>query len=308
VFLTKGERVIGLDNFITGRRENVAAAEARENFELVEVDLNQQDKLVAVLEQVQQDYGRIDLVAHLASPASPPLYQKYPVETYLVNSLATHNILAWLEANQPKARFLFASTSEVYGNPLVHPQPESYWGNVNPNGARSCYDESKRLGETIGGIFEREHGMDVRMMRIFNTYGPRMDLDDGRVLPQFVKQCLAGEKLTVYGDGSQTRSYCFVSDLVEGAYRLLTLEGLKGETVNLGNSGEFTILETAKIINELAGRAENEMEFLPLPEDDPMRRQPDISKAKKLLGWEPQVQFREGLKMMIDYYGKKKGS
>jgi nucleoside-diphosphate-sugar epimerase len=269
---------------------------------LIEVDLNQSDKLVAVLEKVKKDYGGIDAVAHLASPASPPLYQKYPVETYLVNTLAMHNMLTWLKANQPEVRFLFASTSEVYGDPLVHPQSESYWGNVNPNGVRSCYDESKRLGETIGGVFEREMEMEVRIIRIFNTYGPRMDLDDGRVLPQFIKQYLAGEKLTVYGDGKQTRSYCFVSDLVEGIWRMMTFEGLKGETVNLGNPGEFTILETAELVNELTGRAKDDWEFLPLPRDDPMRRRPNISKAKKLLEWEPKIKFREGLQTRIDYY------
>jgi nucleoside-diphosphate-sugar epimerase len=305
--LERGYRVVGLDNFITGRRENLVAALASPAFQLVEVDVNDRERLWQVLEE---NADELQAVLHFASPASPPLYQRYPQETYLVNSWATHNLLFWLQQHRPQARFVYASSSEVYGEPQVHPQAEGYWGNVNPNGVRSCYDEGKRMGETICGVFTRgvssslaqNAGMDVRMVRIFNTYGPRMDVNDGRILPQFVKECLAGEKLTVYGDGSQTRSYCFVDDLVAGIIKLLEGEGLAGTTVNLGNSGEFSVLETAKIFNELTGKNADNLVFLPLPQDDPTRRRPDISLAKKLLDWEPQVEFRDGLARMIASY------
>ncbi|MBQ6436114.1 SDR family NAD(P)-dependent oxidoreductase [bacterium] len=301
--LELGAKVIGIDNFITGKEVNLEKAKEHENFQLQKIDLNDQAALMTTLEQAKEKYGQIDVFLHFASPASVPGYQTHPVETYLVNSIATHNILAWLKANSPETRFLFASTSEVYGNPQVHPQVETYWGNVNPNGPRSCYDESKRLGETICGVFHRDFGMNTRIIRIFNTYGPRMDLDDGRILPQFIKQVKMGAKLTVYGDGSQTRSYCFVSDLVEGILRFVAADGLAGETVNLGNPGEFTVLETAKIVNEVMGRSEDMITFAPLPKDDPMRRQPDISKAKKLIDWEPVVPFADGLTQMLQFYG-----
>lgn len=301
--LTLGAKVVGLDNLITGKKENLREAEKSENFQFREVDLNDEQATMKIFAQTQADFGSIDLVLHFASPASPPLYQKYPTQTYLVNTLALHNMLTFLKNNQPKARLLFAGTSEAYGTPLEHPQKETYWGNVNPNGIRSCYDEAKRLGETICGVFYRDFGLDTRIVRIFNTYGPRMDLHDGRILPEFIKKWQADEKITIYGDGSQTRSYCYVSDLVTG---ILAFAGggeeLKGETINLGNSREFTILETAKIFNRLIGRSENEYEFLPLPKDDPTRRQPDISKARRLLQFEPKVAFEEGLKMMVESY------
>ncbi len=303
--LMLGAKVTGIDNLITGQMSNLEAAQAEENFHFYKIDLNEQKEVIRVLREVKEKHGQIDLVLHFASPASPPVYQQYPTQTYLVNTLALHNLLTFLRDEEPKARLLFAGTSEAYGTPLEHPQKETYWGNVNPNGVRSCYDEAKRLGETICGVFNRDFNMDTRIVRIFNTYGPRMDLNDGRILPQFIKEWLAGEKLTIYGDGSQTRSYCFVSDLVRG---ILTFAGgdesLAGETINLGNPRELTVLETAKIFNQKTGRVETELEFLPLPKDDPTRRQPDIAKAKELLNYEPKVAFEDGLEIMIKSYKK----
>jgi nucleoside-diphosphate-sugar epimerase len=208
----------------------------------------------------------------------------------------------------PEARFLFASTSEVYGDPQVHPQPETYWGHVNPNGVRSCYDEAKRLGETICGVHFRDLQMDTRIIRIFNTYGPRMDIDDGRVIPNFIKFALAGDKLPVYGDGSQTRSYCYVTDLVEGILRMMSYDAQKGQTVNLGNPDEYTVLETAEIIYDTINgefNKEQDLIFQPLPKDDPTRRKPDISKAKKELRWAPKVGFKQGLRKTIKYFQNK---
>lgn len=301
--LKRGAKVVGLDNLITGNKSNLEEAQASENFHFEEVDVNNEAATRKIFAQIQAKHGQIDLVLHFASPASPPLYQRYPTQTYLVNTLALHNILTWLKENQPEAKLLFAGTSEAYGTPLEHPQKETYWGNVNPNGLRSCYDEAKRLGETICGVFNRDFGMDTRIVRIFNTYGPRMDLNDGRILPQFIKEWLSGEKLTIYGDGAQTRSYCYVSDLVRG---ILAFAGgaasLRGETINLGNPREWTVLETGKLFNRLIERPEEDFEFLPLPKDDPTRRQPDISKAKELLDYAPEVEFEEGLKMMLESY------
>jgi nucleoside-diphosphate-sugar epimerase len=306
-YLDQGVAVVGLDNYLTGRADNLALAREKTHFSFKQLDLNDTPLLLTTLDELARTGEKIDAMIHLASPASPPRYQQYPVATYLVNSLATHHLLTWLQTHSPETRFLFASTSEVYGSPAVHPQPESYWGNVNPNGVRSCYDEAKRLGETICGVFARDFGLDVRIMRIFNTYGPRMNLADGRILPQFIKQYFAGQKLTVYGDGSQTRSYCFVSDLVAGIMKLIDLPGLKGETVNLGNPSEFTVLQTAQIFNDLTGRPADHLEFLPLPEDDPLRRQPDITKAKQLLAWQPTFAFRDGLVQMLQSYQKGQG-
>ncbi len=295
--LAEGAKVVGIDNFLTGRPANLEhlLADQNEQFTFIEADVNNHP------ETYLSSMTDIDLVLHFASPASPPRYQAHPVETYLVNSLATHQILQYLLHRHPEARFLFASTSEVYGDPQIHPQVEGYWGNVNPNGVRSCYDEAKRLGETICGVHQRDFGMDVRMVRIFNTYGPRIDPDDGRIIPNLLKQALAGDKLTVYGDGSQTRSYCYVDDLVEGILRLASFDNLSGETVNLGNPGEFTVLETAEIIRKEINES-LEIAYLPLPKDDPTRRRPDISKAKHLLDWEPQVTFEEGLQKTIEFF------
>lgn len=307
--LEAGAYVIGIDNFITGRQENLVHLRDNQNFQLIEADVSQPTAsyLDSVLDQLRiskPEQAQVDVVAHLASPASPPLYQAHPVETYLVNSLATHNLLSYLQQNYPQARFLFASTSEVYGDPEVHPQAENYWGNVNPNGPRSCYDESKRLGETICGIFNRDFALDVRIIRIFNTYGPRMRADDGRVLPNFINQALRQEKLTVYGDGKQTRSYCYVSDLVAGIIAMLSREEVSGETINLGNPDEYTILETAVLLQKTINDKveQDNIVFHDRPLDDPSRRKPDISKAKEKLAWQPTVSFRDGLEKTIEYF------
>jgi len=307
--LELGAIVIGVDNFITGRRINLAHLSDHERFLLVEADVSTpaEQYLSLALEQVHStlpEAQTIDLVFHLASPASPPAYQNQPIETYLVNSLGTHQLLTYLQSEQPASRFVFASTSEVYGDPEIHPQSEDYWGNVNPNGLRSCYDESKRLGETICGVFARSYSMDVRIARIFNTYGPRMRPDDGRVLPNFINQALQKEPLTVYGDGKQTRAYCYVSDLVNGLVDLASFANLAGETINLGNPNEYTVLQTALLVQKIINGeiAKGDVIFKELPSDDPTRRQPDISKAQKLLNWQPSIEFRDGLAKTIEYF------
>lgn len=305
--LKQEANVIGVDNFLTGSDDNIktmveAVGELEENFTLIEADVNQPP------ETYLAPGLKIDFVFHLASPASPIKYQQYPRETYLVNSWATHQLLDYLFETNPKAVFLFASTSEIYGDPLEHPQKESYWGNVNPNGVRSCYDESKRMGETVCGVYERDFNMDVRIIRIFNTYGPRMDIDDGRVIPNFIQFALHNKKFEVYGKGNQTRSYCYVTDLVEGILLMMSKEGLKGETVNLGNPVEYTVMKTAQIIKEVLGQKFNkkqDVEYKPLPQDDPTRRRPDIKKAKQLLGWKPKVKFKDGLKETIEFFREK---
>lgn len=307
--LDAGATVIGIDNFITGRRRNLSSLLEQENFYLLEADVSTPtaDYLEPFLDQLRMtapEKAKIDALFHFASPASPPGYQRHPIETYLANSLATHNLLSYLHKNYPAARFLFASTSEVYGDPEVHPQNENYWGHVNPNGIRSCYDESKRLGETICGVFQRQFQMDVRIIRIFNTYGPHMDPADGRILPNFINQALQGKALTVYGDGKQTRSYCFVADLVRGIVAMMSQEGLSGQTVNLGNPDEYTVLETAVLVQKLIHDQvqQEDISFKDLPADDPTRRKPDIGKAQKLLGWQPEVDFRTGLSKTIEYF------
>ncbi len=300
--LAMGAVVVGVDNFITGQEKNLTACRKKPNFDFFNTDLNEEAALKQMLNQVLSKRGRIDAILHFASPASPPLYQKYPTQTYLVNTLALHNLLTFLHDHQPEARLLFAGTSEAYGTPLEHPQKESYWGNVNPNGLRSCYDESKRLGETICGVFYRDFNLDTRIVRIFNTYGPRMSLEDGRILPQFISQYLSDKKLTVYGDGQQTRSYCYIDDLVRGILTFLAKTTLAGETINLGNDDEFTVLQTAELFNQAVGREKDYYEFASLPQDDPPRRQPDLSKAKKLLDYQPKTKFVHGLKKMIESY------
>lgn len=304
--LSLGANVIGVDNFLTGRAKNVAEIQRHPQaaqFRFIEADVIAKPETYLPMEDLFEN--PLVAIFHMASPASPPLYQAHPVETYQVNSFATHYLLDFIRSNFPRARFVFASTSEVYGDPEVHPQPESYWGMVNPNGVRSCYDEAKRLGETICGVFERDFGVDVRIMRIFNTYGPRMDPKDGRVIPNFVKQALENVPMTIYGTGSQTRSYCFVSDLVVGIARLGGLPDLKGQTINLGNPDEYTILETAKVIySEIHEQdlPESQTEFKPLPGDDPVRRRPDSTKAQAVLGWSPKVSLVDGLKLTISYF------
>jgi nucleoside-diphosphate-sugar epimerase len=294
--LAEGAQVIGVDNLLTGKKRNLDAIK-QSNFTLLEADVTQPAE--------QYLKGQVfDYIFHFASPASPPYYQKFPRETYLVNTLATDNLLQYLKQTNPAGTFIFAGTSEAYGDPQEHPQQETYWGHVNPNGERSMYDESKRLGETICGVFYRTFNIDTRIVRIFNTYGPRIDGNDGRIIPSFITSALKNEPMEVYGDGSQTRSYCYVSDLIEGILLLATEPKAKGETINLGNPGEFTVLETAKIVWKAthADQSEPKISSSPLPKDDPMRRQPDISKAKQLLNWEPKISFKDGLAKTIEYF------
>lgn len=289
--------VIGVDNFITGQRKHSSYLQEKfpEQFQFIEADVSQDPQ-----SYLPQD-KKFDILLHFASPASPPRYQEKPIETYLVNSWGTHQLLAYLHQHHPQSIFLFASTSEIYGDPLVHPQPETYWGNVNPNGVRSCYDESKRMGETISGVFQRDKSIDVRIVRIFNTYGPRIDLEDGRVIPDFIRAVLKKEPFHLYGDGTQTRSFCYIDDLVEGILLFSLHPHGNGQTINLGNTREFTILEVVKVFESLMGIS-LQVEHKPLPKDDPTRRQPDITKAKAFLNWEPQVKFEDGLRKTLEYF------
>jgi len=291
-FLSKGHEVVCVDNLITGSRDNIEPFQANPRFAFVEHDVSRPIRID----------GPIDRVLHFASPASPVDYLNFPIQTLKVGSLGTHNALGL--AKLKKARFLLASTSEVYGDPEQHPQREDYWGHVNPIGPRGCYDESKRFAEAIVMAYHRTHGVDTRIIRIFNTYGPRMRLDDGRVLPNFMGQALRGEPLTVYGDGSQTRSFCFVHDLVEGIDRLLEQEF--HEPVNLGNPDEVTILQFAQEILALSGSA-SRIAYKPLPQDDPKVRKPDITRARQLLGWEPKVAREEGLRRTLDFFRARVG-
>ena len=286
-FLSEGHEVIVLDNLVTGNTDNIAHLAGKPGFKFIHHDVTNYIYIE----------GRVDAVLHFASPASPVDYLKYPIKTMKVGSLGTHKALGLAKAKG--ARFLLASTSEVYGDPLIHPQPETYWGNVNPIGPRSVYDEAKRFAEALTMAYHRKHGLETRIVRIFNTYGPRMRLNDGRVIPNFVPQALQGQPLTVYGDGSQTRSFCYVSDLVEGIYRLFNSDEV--EPVNLGNPNEISILEFARLVNEMTGNDAG-IVFKPLPKDDPKRRRPDISKAKRILGWEPVVPLEEGLRLTIEYF------
>lgn len=294
--LAEGAQVTGVDNFLTGSKDNLAHIK-NESFTFIEADVNQSAEAY-LNNQV------FDFIFHFASPASPPYYQKYPRETYLVNTLATDSLLSYLKQTNPAGTFVFAGTSEAYGDPLEHPQQETYWGHVNPNGPRSMYDESKRLGETICGVFFRTYSIDTRIVRIFNTYGPRIDSNDGRIIPSFITAALKNMPMEVYGDGSQTRSYCYVSDLIEGVLRLSLEPKAKGETVNIGNPGEFSVLETAKIVWKAihGDTSVPKISSAPLPKDDPMKRQPEITKAKELLGWEPTIDFTDGLQKTIDYF------
>ncbi len=291
-FLKEGFKVIGMDNFLTGSPDNIAHLFGNKNFHFIEYN-------VTNFIYIQ---GDVDIVLHFACPASPIDYMNYPIQTLKVDSLGTLHTVGLAKAK--KARYVFASTSEVYGDPQVHPQSEDYWGYVNPVGKRSVYDEAKRFSEATTMAYHREHGVDVRILRIFNTYGPRMRLDDGRVIPNFVGQALRGEDLTVYGDGSQTRSFCYIDDLVEGIYRASIYDNLEGEVINLGNPEEYRIIDLAKKIIEKTN-SESKIIFKPLPEDDPKRRCPDITKAKNLLSWEPKVSLDEGLEKTIKYFYSK---
>lgn len=286
-FLKEDFHVIAMDNLITGSLKNIEEFFKLENFEFHHHDVS---KYVHVP-------GEIDYILHFASPASPIDYLKIPIQTLKVGSLGTHNLLGLARAK--KARILIASTSEVYGDPTVHPQPESYWGNVNPIGPRSVYDEAKRFQEAITMAYHTFHGVETRIVRIFNTYGPKMRLNDGRVLPAFVGQVLKGMDLTVYGDGSQTRSFCYVDDLVEGIYRLLFSD--YAQPVNIGNPQEITIKQFADEIISLTG-TDQKVSYVDLPIDDPKQRKPDITKAREILGWEPKVNRNEGLKITLDYF------
>ena len=284
--LADGHEVLCLDNFFTGRRRNIRHLLGQPDFELIRHDV------------IQPILLEIDRIFHLACPASPVHYQFNPVKTVKTNVMGTINMLGL--AKRVKARLLHASTSEVYGDPEVHPQREDYWGNVNPIGPRSCYDEGKRVAETLCFDYHRQNGVDIRVVRIFNTYGPRMLADDGRVVSNFVVRALQGEPLAVYGEGTQTRSFCYVDDLVEALVRMIDQEQDIGP-VNLGNPNEFTIAQLAELVIELTG-SRSELVRGPLPKDDPTRRQPDITRARGLLGWEPTVELREGLGRTIGYF------
>jgi UDP-glucuronate decarboxylase len=288
--LNEGNEVICLDNFFTGSRQNVLHLLDDHNFELVRHDVTE-----PILLEVDQIYN-------LACPASPVHYQYNPVKTVKTSVMGTINMLGM--AKRVKARILQASTSEVYGDPLVHPQPESYWGNVNPIGSRGCYDEGKRVAETLMMDYHRQNNVDTRIVRIFNTYGPKMHPHDGRVVSNFIVQALQGEEVTIYGDGEQTRSFCYVDDLVEGIIRLMNTEA-EGiyKPVNIGNPGEFTMNELADEVAKAVGRG-IKIKRLPLPEDDPKQRQPDITRAKQLLGWQPTVPLAEGLKKTVAYFAE----
>ena len=286
-FINEGMQVIGMDNLITGDLRNIEHLFKLESFEFYHCDVS---KFIHVP-------GQLDFILNFASPASPIDYLKIPIQTLKVGSLGTHNCLGLALAK--KARILVASTSEVYGDPLVHPQTEEYWGNVNPVGPRGVYDEAKRFQEAITTPYHTFHGVETRIVRIFNTYGPRMRLNDGRALPAFIGQALRGEDLTVFGDGSQTRSFCYVDDLVEGIYRLLLSD--YSMPVNIGNPDQITLKEFAEEIIALTG-TKQKIVYKPLPQDDPKQRQPDISKAKEVLDWEPKVSRADGLKITYDYF------
>jgi len=286
-FIKEGYHVIGMDNLITGDLRNIEHLFKNENFEFYHHDVS---KFVHVP-------GHLDYILHFASPASPIDYLKIPIQTLKVGSLGTHNLLGL--ALSKKARILVASTSEVYGDPQVHPQTEDYWGNVNPIGPRGVYDEAKRFQEAITMAYHTYHGLETRIVRIFNTYGPRMRLNDGRVLPAFIGQALRGEDLTMFGDGSQTRSFCYVDDLIEGIYRLLLSD--YAQPVNIGNPDEITIKEFGEEIIKLTG-TKQKLISKPLPVDDPKQRQPDITRARNILGWEPKVNRADGLKITYEYF------
>lgn len=286
-FLREGYEVLAMDNLITGNLKNIEHLFSEQHFSFYHHDVS---KYVHVS-------GPLDYILHFASPASPIDYLKIPIQTLKVGAMGTHNLLGL--AKEKNARILVASTSEVYGDPLVHPQTEDYWGNVNPIGPRGVYDEAKRFQEAITMAYHRFHGLETRIVRIFNTYGPRMRLNDGRVLPAFIGQALRGEDLTVFGDGSQTRSFCYVDDLIEGIYRLLMSD--YAEPVNVGNPDEITIAEFAEEIIKLTG-TDQKVIYKPLPQDDPMQRQPDITRARDILGWEPKISRAEGLKITYDYF------
>jgi len=285
--IKEGFKIICVDNLITGKVNNIKHLYRDKNFKFLNHNVT---KYIDIK-------SRVNYVLHFASPASPEDYLKFPIQTLKVGSLGTHNALGL--AKEKKAKFMLASTSEVYGDPLVHPQPESYWGNVNPVGVRGCYDESKRFAEAITMAYRRIHGIDTKIIRIFNTHGPRMRMNDGRVVPNFIYQALNNKPLTVYGKGNQSRSFCYIDDLIEGIFRLMNSK--VNEPINLGNPNEFTILELARLVLKLTN-SKSKIIFKALPEDDPKQRQPDITKAKKMLHWQPRVELEEGLKKTIEWF------
>jgi dTDP-glucose 4,6-dehydratase len=285
-FLNEGHTVIGVDNYISGQRSNTELFQEHPRFTFIEADVSH---------GIPYEGEKLDWVMHFASPASPPHYQQFPVETLMVGAQGTQNGLELAHAHG--AGFFLASTSEVYGDPHVHPQPETYWGNVNPIGVRSCYDEAKRYAEAITMAYHRHYGLDTRIIRIFNTYGPRMRPDDGRVITNFVYQALRGEPLTVYGDGSQTRSFQYISDLIEGICRMMNVT--YHDPVNLGNPDEFTMLELVQVLEDVLGK-KLEVRFEPLPGDDPKQRKPDIRVAQEVLGWKPRVGLADGLQRIVE--------
>jgi dTDP-glucose 4,6-dehydratase len=287
LLLARGHKVIAIDNFVTGSVDNISHLGGNPNFKFIQQD---------VTEFIFLDVP-VHFVWHFASPASPVDYLELPIQTLKVGSLGTHKALGL--AKNKGARFLITSTSEIYGDPLVHPQREDYWGNVNTIGPRGCYDEAKRFAEAMTMAYHRQHGVETRIVRIFNTYGPRMRLNDGRVVPSFVGQALRNQPLSVFGKGAQTRSFCYVSDLIEGIYRLMN--GSTSDPVNIGNPHEMTVLEFAKEIIRATG-SKSKIVYKPLPQDDPKQRQPDITRARTLLKWEPQVPLEEGLKKTIEYF------
>ncbi|HUO57964.1 MAG TPA: UDP-glucuronic acid decarboxylase family protein [bacterium] len=286
-----GHRVTCLDNLITGKKENIGHLLGHPRFRFIQRD---------VTKPLPSGLGKAHYVFHLASPASPVGYMTYSIETILTNSIGTQNLLVY--SQKSGAKFLFASTSEVYGNPAVHPQVETYWGNVNSFGPRSCYDESKRLGEALVYEYLHKHKVNARLVRIFNTYGPRLNENDGRVVSNLITQALKGRPLTIYGDGSQTRSFCFVTDLVRGLWKVISTPHTAGEVFNLGNPQETSILRFARLVKELCGKPGAKIVKKPLPQDDPIKRRPDITKAKKRLGWKPEIPLKEGLRLTINWY------
>lgn len=288
LLLSEGFEVVCVDNFMTSTIDGIAALMYKPEFHFVEQDI-----------KMPLDIGKVDIIFHLASPASPINYQKSPIDTLTVNSIGTYELLKL--ATIKRARFLLASTSEVYGDPLLHPQPEHYWGNVNPVGVRSCYDEGKRFAESITTAFAKEYLLDARIIRIFNTYGPFMQPNDGRVIPNFINQALDGRPMTIYGDGSRTRSLCFVDDMVKGIYLAAVLDSVGVKPINLGSSSERTLLELAGLIKSLIG-SNADFVFFPDLEDEPTRRRPDISRAKEILGWEPSTRLEDGLNKTIGWF------
>lgn len=289
--LKEKNEVLCIDNLGSGSFDNITHLMSNKNFKFIKHN---------IIEQLQLIEGRIDCIYHLASRASPVDYQEYPVETALANSVGTDRMAKLALAKN--AKILFTSTSEAYGEPKEHPQKESYWGNVNPVGVRSCYDESKRFGEALLMAYHREYNVDIKIVRIFNTYGPRMRLDDGRVIPNFITQAMQNKPITIYGDGSQTRSFCYVEDMVDGIMKMM--DSKETGPKNLGNPNEITILETAEKIKKSL-KSDSEFIYMPLPKDDPTKRQPDISHARDLLDWNPKIKFDDGLKKTIDWFRKK---